>query len=172
MACAWRRGRSPPACPAIRRRRASSASSRRTVTTTPTSTVTRRCHTCSASPGRGWRCTKACCRAIRPRTAAFACRMTSPRSCGPSPTSAYASSWLTTSSPRSTSRIRSCSCRSSNRPSPRSRRVEGLTGAMSSAQSRWFRRRLRSREARRSTRRRQPGPNPGRTRPVTASPSR
>src|SRR2546430_5771843 len=83
MGCAWRRGRSPPACPAVRRRRASSASSKRTVTTTPTSTATRRCHTCSASPGRGWRCTKACCRAIRPRTAAFACRTTSRRSCGP-----------------------------------------------------------------------------------------
>ena len=37
----------------------------------------------SASPGSpGWRCTKACCRAIRPPTAASACPRTSRRSCG------------------------------------------------------------------------------------------
>jgi hypothetical protein len=34
--------------------------------------------TCSASPGQGWHCTKACCPDIRLRTAAFACLSSRP----------------------------------------------------------------------------------------------
>ncbi len=66
--------RFPRACPATRRRWASSASSRNTSCTIPTSIAARRCPTCSGSPGRASPCMPACCRAIRLRMAASACR--------------------------------------------------------------------------------------------------
>ena len=85
------------------------------------SIAARRCRSCSASPGPAWPCTRASCRAIRPRTAASACRTISRRSCGPSPSSACALSSRATSWRRSTSSIPSCSCPSTSPPSHGSR---------------------------------------------------
>ena len=73
---------SRPACPAIRRPRASSPSSAASACIIPTSIPARPCPSCSASPGRASPCISASCRAIRPRTAAFACRPASPPSSG------------------------------------------------------------------------------------------
>ena len=67
-----------PACAAIRPRPACSASFRRTAGTAPISMTTRRCSSCSGSPGPASRCTRASSRTIRHRTAASACPRPSP----------------------------------------------------------------------------------------------
>ena len=59
---------------ACRRRPACSASFRNRSSTAPISIAARRCRSCSASPGRASRCTRARISAIRRRTAASACR--------------------------------------------------------------------------------------------------
>ena len=80
--------RFPPACRDTRRRWASSPSSRKPGGIDRTSTAARRCPICSGSPGPASRCTPDRGPAIRPRTAASACRRISPSGCFTRPRSA------------------------------------------------------------------------------------
>ena len=100
--------RSRPAPRAIRRRWACSASSRRTAITSPIST-TRRCPTCSASPGRARRCTGPPARLSGLARLRPADRRVRRSCCGRRPRSARASSSTRPRSRRWRSSIRACS---------------------------------------------------------------
>jgi hypothetical protein len=81
-----------PGCLAIRRRPACSASSRRIAGIARISITTRRCFSCSGSPGRASPCIRAWSRAGRHRTVASVCPRRSPARCGASRSSVRASS--------------------------------------------------------------------------------